>query len=477
MGVKLDELIMSIEVEREQTLKKRERSIAETTTILAKARQDGRANLTADEDADVAAAEKRVHAADAELVGIDSKLRIAKQAKVDEDAGEEAMKTRTADPVTAVASRPAYDRVARVGAEERTYHAGNCRKGAEFLKDVIGMTFYRDMNAEARLSRHMNEERVTRGEYLTKRAAGTGAFAGLVVPQYLTELYAPAVATLRPFADACNKHDLPSDGMTVNISRITTATSAAVQASENTTVSETNIDDTLLTENVQTVAGSQTLSRQAIDRGTGIEEVTMGDLQRRYASALDSLLINQATTGLAAISTVVAFTTASPTGILLYPKLLAALSGSEAALLAMAMPDIAIMHSRRWYWLNSQMTSTWPMLSQPGVATQAIGSNFAERYGRGVRGVLPNGTIVIVDNNVPTNIGAGTNEDEIYVAPSDECHLWEDPNAPQFIRAEQTNAKSLGVDLVLYGYLAYSFRRFANSHQKVQGTGLVTPAF
>jgi len=472
----LDELIMSIEVEREQTLKKRERSIAETTNILAKARQDGRANLTADEDADVEAAEKRIKAADGELVGIDSKLRHARQAKADEDAGEEAMKTRTADPKTSVSAKPAYDRVARVGAEERTYHPGNCRKGAEFLRDVIGVTFYRDMQAEARLNRHMGEERVERGQYLT-RAAGTGAFAGLVVPQYLTELYAPAVATLRPFADACNKHDLPPDGMTVNISRITTATSAGVQATENTSVSETNIDDTLLTENVQTVAGSQTLSRQAIDRGTGIEEVTMGDLQRRYASALDSLLVNQATTGLAAVSTVVAYTDATPTGAEMYPKILAALSGSEAALLAMAMPDIAVMHSRRWYWLNAQMTSTWPLLSQPGIPSQSSGVNFAERYGRGVRGILPNGTVVIVDNNVPTNIGAGTNEDEVYVAPSDECHLWEDPNAPQFIRAEQTNAKSLGVDLVLYGYLAYSFRRFANSHQKIQGTGLVTPAF
>jgi hypothetical protein len=59
--------------------------------------------------------------------------------------------------------------------------------------------------------------------------------------------------------------------MTVNISRITTATSVALQASENTAVSETNIDDTLLTENVQTAAGQQTLSRQAIDRGTGVD--------------------------------------------------------------------------------------------------------------------------------------------------------------------------------------------------------------
>jgi hypothetical protein len=73
-------------------------------------------------------------------------------------------------------------------------------------------------------------------------------------------------------------------------------------------------------------------------------------------------------------------------------------------------------------------------------------------------------------------LGAGT-EDEIYVVPEDECHLWEDPQAPVFIRAEQPAAASLGVLLVLYGYFAYSFRRYANSHQKISGTGLIAPTF
>jgi hypothetical protein len=76
----------------------------------------------------------------------------------------------------------------------------------------------------------------------------------------------------------------------------------ALQASENT-ASETNIDDTLLTLNVQTNAGQQTLSRQAIERGTGVEAVVMDDLFRRYHTNLDSTLLNQASTGLAASST------------------------------------------------------------------------------------------------------------------------------------------------------------------------------
>ena len=92
--------------------------------------------------------------------------------------------------------------------------------------------------------------------------------------------------------------------------------------------------------------------------------------------------------------------------------------------------------------------------------------NYAERYGKGVRGVLPNGTPVVVDNNIATNLGAGTNEDEIYSARKNECHLWEDPNAPLFIRAEQTKAANLGVLLVVYGYFAYTFGRYATPEDR-----------
>jgi hypothetical protein len=72
---------------------------------------------------------------------------------------------------------------------------------------------------------------------------------------------------------------------------------------------------------------------------------------------------------------------------------------------------------------------------------------------------------VVVDNNLSTTVGAGT-EDEIFVTASSECHLWEDPAAPVFIRAEQPAAANLGVLLVVYGYFAYTFARYANSVQR-----------
>jgi hypothetical protein len=81
------------------------------------------------------------------------------------------------------------------------------------------------------------------------------------------------------------------------------------------------------------------------------------------------------------------------------------------------------------------------------------------------------------NDNIATNLGGGT-EDEIYVVPQRECHLWEDPQAPLYVRAEQPLAASLGILLVAYSYFVYTFSRYASGAMaKIAGTGLVTPVF
>ncbi|MFW6034065.1 MAG: phage major capsid protein, partial [bacterium] len=472
----LEELILSIEVEREQAIKKRDRAVAEVKAILAKARQEGRANLSEEEETDVQSAFAKRDQAKRELEGIDTKLANAKRAKEAEDEAQQQQDQRVADPATREGAKPAYDRVARVGAEERTYHQGNCARGGQFIRDVVSQFLYRDLEAEGRLTRHMQEERVERGQYLT-RDVGTGSFGGLVVPQFLTDMYAPKVRAKRPFADAINSHDLPAEGMEVTIPRIDTGSTVDTQASENADVEETNIDaDNDLTFSVKTAAGQQSLSRQFVDRSRGGEDVVMDDLQRAWAANLDSKLLNESSTGLTSVATSVTFDATTPTGVLLYPKVLEALSGAEGALLGFANPDIAVMHSRRWHWLNSELTDQHPLVSQPQVPGNAAAVNLAEVYGQGFAGILPNGLVVIKDNNVRTDAGSGDDEDEVYVLASEEAHLWEDPNAPQFIRAEQAKAAQLSVLLVLYSYYAYTFQRLPHA-RKISGTGLVTPTF
>lgn len=444
------------------------RSAADTTikTIIAAA-ESRNEDLNADEASQFADARAALGEIDARVVGL--REREAHLAEIDEARA-------AADAVAAEIGR--FEPQLRGGRADRTYRPDTDPRGGQFLLDVARSSVFSgtpDWQAQQRISQHMAEERTERGAEL--RAAGTGAFAGLVVPQYLVDLVAPAAAAGRPFANICNGHQLPSTGMTVNISRVTTATSAAAQSSENTAVSETNIDDTLLTESVFTVSGQQTLSRQAIERGTGTEDVTLNDLVRRYHSALDTKLINDATTGLTNVAQANTYTDATPTAAELYPKVLQAQAALEAVMLDQGVGDLyAVMHSRRWAWMQSQVGASWPFLGQPGYAAQNGGANYATGYGQGVRGILPNGIKVIVDNNVGTALGAGT-EDEIYIVNAAELHLWEDASAPLLIRTEATAAASLGVLLVVYGYAAYSFRRYTNGHQKISGTGLIAPTF
>ncbi len=444
-------------------ISERQANKADLDAILAAPAAEAR-DLNDDEAARFAAAKETITARDAEITELEA--RIADLEVIESRQREAAAK---------------HVGVGNVKREARTYSRdAERRDGVSFLADVataFGKGY--EPGAHERLARHAQEERSIRGADFETRAAGSSAFAGLVVPQYLTDLVAPAVAAMRPLANVCRHVDLPAEGMTVNISRVTTATSAALQSSENSAVSETNIDDTLLSPAVQTAAGQQTISLQALQRGTGTEAVVVGDLVRRYHTVLNSTLINQATNGLDAIAGVsVTYTDASPTAGELYPKLFDLIQQVQTAVY-MGVSHF-VMHPRRWNWLASQVGTSWPFLQVNGAGPQTAGSfNGTGAYdgtGTTIAGTLA-GVPVILDASIATNLGAGTNEDRIYGITADEAFLWEDPSAPLFIRAEQPSAASLGVLFVVYGYFAYTFGRYPSAHGKISGTGLVTPTF
>lgn len=468
----LEEMRKAIEAKRSAAAARETAADTEFGAITARATAEKR-QLTEDEDkrtdallATLRAERANVRAFDKDIAELDSEIADEKRAV---DSAKQTEKT----------GAPEVKRTggATVGREERTYTEDKTKRGeVAFLADVAGAMVGGDFEARGRLERHMQEERVERGANQI-RAVGTSAFSGLVIPQYLVDMFLPAATNGRPFADICRHHDLPETGMTLNLARVTTSTSTAVQANEGDAVSETNMDDTNIAVSVQTNAGQQTASLQSLQRGFGTESVILQDLAKQYAKTLDNTLINQATNGLTNVATATAYTDASPTAAELYPKFHSAMSGAEAIFLDMAMVDYAVMHSRRWYWLQKELTSTWPAFTQPQIDPQALGKNLGVGYNKGIRGFLPNGVPVVVDNNIVTNLGAGTNEDEIYLVASEECHLWEDPSAPIYIRAEQTKAATLQVLFVAYGYFAYTFNRFSGGQAKIGGTGLVTPSF
>lgn len=441
------------------------------------AKTDELAELRSKIDTDESISEEQVRGVIDARSGLDAEIEQLRARIADleaEGASDEAAARLAAEvlPAAALTRAPTT-----VGKEARTYSPDNAREGVSFLADVASAASG-NLAAMRRLERHMAEERVERGQYLA-RDVGTGAFAGLTVPQYLTELVAPAVAAGRPLADNCRQLPLPPDGMTVNLSRITTATAAAIQASEAAAVQETDIDDTLLTVNVRTIAGQQDVSFQALQRSVGVEQVVVEDLVRRYHTELDSQIINNDGTsgthlGIRSTASIksVTYTDATPTPSEAWGPLWDLQQQCEAA--AFLGLTHYVMHPRRWAFYASSISTNQTMLQNFGTAPQLIGGELSKTYGSGVRGILA-GLPVIVDANIPTNISS--TQDVILGVNADELFLWEDPAAPVFIRAEQPGAGNLMVKLVVYGYSAFTAGRYPATHGTITGSGLTTPTF
>lgn len=365
--------------------------------------------------------------------------------------------------------------VVTVTRNERTYRPDTDPNGDQFILDVTRSFMLNDPKAWTRLNRHMDEETADRN--LTQRAAGdfiSTNGAGLIVPQYLVDMAAPDVAARRPFLDnGVTCHNLPAEGMSIEISKGGHTAAEAQSAELAEMVSPVTYDDTKISVPVKTVFAVQNVSRQAIERGSAVEPLLMNDLMVRVNSLEEYMVIQDAVTGLDAVGTAVTYTSAAPTVAELYPIILEAQAGIEEALLGQPV-DTVVMASRRWSWLSGAMTSTWPLINSAGIPAQSGGLNNGAAYG-GIRGRLPNGLNVIVSANVPLTKGVGTNEDRIYVLSSRECHLWEEPGGPVYIRAEQPLAPGLGVQLVVYRYFGYLHTRFDGAQAVIGGTGLIDP--
>jgi len=368
-----------------------------------------------------------------------------------------------------------------IGAEPRTYTQATARTGTSFFSDMYRARFSGDFRAAERLQRHQREAEV-HGE-LVARDVGTSAFGALIPPQYLLDLYAPAARAGRPVANAVQSAPLPAEGMTLNIPRGTTNTATAAQATENSAIQETDYDETTLTVNVRTIAGQQDISRQALERGTAIDMIIFADLANDYATQLDAQVVAGAGTsgthlGITATSGIeaVTYTDASPTLSELHPKIADAVQRINS--LRYQPATVVFMHPRRWGWMTAQVDTTGRPLVTSESPMNPLGVGQAAAYGQVVGTMAAFGLPVVTDANIPTNLGAGTNEDIIIVARATDLLLWEENGgAPRQLKFEETLAGQLTVKLVAYGYSAFSAGRYPKAVATVGGTGLVPPTF
>ena len=444
----------------DKVIERRDAVKAEMDAVLEAVAEENRTDLTAEET-------EKVDALVEESRSLDTKIE---KLKAQADADAKASEARAS--VAAVAT-PASTSI-KVVSEARTYAQGSENS---FVRDAFNAQVRNDFAASERLARHMKEEAIER------RDVGTSAFAGLVVPQYLIELAAPLARSGRPTADfATNKMTLPAAGMKLEISRMTTGSSTAIQATENAAVSETDVDDTLLTVDVRTIAGQQDLSRQAIERGTGIDTFVVADLVRSWHTTLDNQILN----GAGSSGTIkgirnsggnaVTFTSTAPTVALLYPKLADALQQVQSNVFT--TPTHWIMHPRRLAFLLAGVDGSNRPLVVPaaGAPMNAVstGAGVAQYANSGYQLL---GLPIITDASVGTTYGTGTNQDEIYLVDSREMHLWEQPGTPFALRFDATAPGNLTIKTVVYGYAAFTAERYPLAASIISGTGLAAPSF
>jgi HK97 family phage major capsid protein len=433
-----------------QKLVEQRESAIEKAEALVKLAESEERSLTESEDAEIASVLDEVRSLDEQ---------IAKHSELEQrfSSAKEVRKEVGLDTAPAV-----------VKSEPRTYTQ---RSESSFIRDAYNAQFNNDFAAKERLSRHMNEERIER------RDVTSANFAGLIVPQFLTELAAPFARAGRPFMDASRKHALPADGLTISISRVTTGTGTAVQT-EGAAVQETNMDDTKLDVSVLTIAGQQNVSRQSIERGTNVDSLVMADLVSSYHTSLDATYVTTGSASLTnTITQVITYTDASPTVAELYPKIMDGIQRIQTNFFG--GPNFILMHPRRLAFIlaaldNSNRPLALPTSNGPQNAF-SVGSGSVV-YGNS--GYTIAGLPVITDANVTTTNGTGTNEDVIIIGNTQESHLWEDGDgSPMMLRFEEPKSAELEVKMVVYGYSAYTAGRYPNAFALIGGTGLVTPTF
>lgn len=339
-----------------------------------------------------------------------------------------------------------------------------------FFKDQL-LASKQDYAAIARLQRHQREMEVEFRNDLTSTDTAGGDF---VVPIHMQQEWAALARAGRVFADAIGPKPIPTSGDSFTFPAVTTGTSTAIQT-DGGTVSETDAVTATVTLTVRTIAGQQDMSRQLFERSLpGMDEVIAADLAASYAVTLDTHILNHATDGILNDANInsVTYTDASPTVAELYPKLADAVQRINA--LRFLPADAIFMHPRRWGWFLAAVDSSNRPLITPYAPQNSVGGFDGPRAQGLVGGMF--GLDVYVDANLPSTLGAGTNEDVILVTRLADNMLFESP-VPRARVYEETLSGTLQVRIQVYGYIAYTSKRYSKAHSKITGTGLVAPTF
>src|SRR5690606_16696379 len=127
-----------------------------------------------------------------------------------------------------------------------------------------------------------------------------------VPPLWMMNRFIELARPGRTYANLCPSEPLPPGTASLNIPKIATGTSTAIQTADNADLStsapagphETDLTDTYVQANVKTIAGQQGLAIQLLDQSpVAFDEFVFRDLAADYANKLNAQVISGTGTG------------------------------------------------------------------------------------------------------------------------------------------------------------------------------------
>jgi HK97 family phage major capsid protein len=374
------------------------------------------------------------------------------------------------------------DLYARGGAGGGVYARGGQRS---YFADLYAAQRYNDPPARGRLIRHRQErqERQRAGVERRDLSSTDGVGGDFVAPIWLEQEWIGAVRAGRAFANIVRTLPLPPGTDSINLPKLLTGAATSAHADLGA-VQETDPTTGTITVPVKTLAGQVDVSRQALERSApGLDEVLLADLAADYAQRLDLQILTGSGSGANARGVLsdpnriqVTWTQATPTIAGLFGRI--ADAAQQIAAQRFASATHIVMHPRRWAWITAAADTTGRPLIEPvgGQGSAAQPGQASQLAADGIVGTLQ-GLQVVIDPNLPTNLGAGTNEDVIVVTRAEDNVLFELPNGPVLRIFEDVLSGQLAVRLQAYSYFAFSSERLPKANATISGTGLTPPAF
>ena len=464
----LENFLQRLERQRDVAVERRDTVKEHRATILDKAEEErGKdATLTDDEDSEFRTLTDDIKRLDTEVDGLNARIADL-QSEVERSGKNDA----TVQKLAAAGSK--LERVERVS-EPATYQKGDHR--ASYLLDICRAAvpgLDSTGEAMARLQRHAQDVADLPEYRAINRTNGTGGYA--VPPLWLVDQYIALARAGRATANLVSNQQLPAGTDSINIPKLLTGTTVAIQTADNTTVSETNLTDTYVNAPVQTIAGQQNLSIQLLDQSPiAFDEVVFRDLIAAHAAVLDQQVLSGSGStgqvlGIDGTSGILSVPVSSPTVPFTYAAIANAIQQIHGA--RFLPPEVIVMHPRRWGWLQSLLDTTNRPLFLPEANHPYNAGGILEKVdSQQVVGQLM-GLPVVTDPNVTTTNSG--NQDVIYVMRASDLILWESGIRTRVL--PETNASTLTVLLQVYNYVAFTAARYPASIARI--TGLTPPTW